>query len=62
MVKGKFRYHFKGGRTMIDKNRYKTMKEAKAWARGHNKYIPKGFSKVVKVTTIKKPKKKRRKK
>ena len=34
---GKFKYHFKAGFTMVDRNKFKTMKEAQDWARSHNR-------------------------
>lgn len=57
-MKGKFIYKFADGTQMVDRNRYKTIKEAKSWAKGHNKSAPKS-DKVIAV--IKRPIKKKTK-
>ena len=36
-MKGKYVYVFGDGSVMTDRNGYKTMRAAKAWAKGHNK-------------------------
>jgi len=37
MTKGKYIYEFEDGSKMIDRNNYKTLGEAKSWARSHNR-------------------------
>ena len=56
-MKGKFRYHFANGSSMVDRNGYKTLSGAKAWAHGHN-LSPKTrkTEKVVKITMVKRKK------
>jgi len=49
MVKGKFKYIFKDGSSMTDRNGYKPLSGAKAWAKAYNKAQKKKSRKVALV-------------
>jgi len=61
-MKGKFRFHYKDGSTMIDKNGFKTMSEASIWVKNHNSSaVTKRMGlEIVKITTINERKTKRK--
>ena len=55
-IKAKFRFHFSDGFSMADRNKLKTLKQAKSFARNHNSAPTKIRSqfggRIIKVTTI----------
>ena len=57
MVRGKFRFTFKSGDSMIDRNRIKTLEQAKTFARNHNKGTRAKSEKIVKVERVRRKRK-----
>ncbi len=58
MVKGKFKFIFRDGSTMIDRNGYKSISGARLWARAHNLASETlKQERVIKVVPLKKKKK-----
>jgi len=47
---GKFKFYFKSGFSMVDRNKIKTLSGAKSFARGHNKSDK---DKIIRVEVVK---------
>jgi len=52
-MKGKFRFHYANGETMIDRNGYKTLAAASNWVRASNRGTRTKGWKIVKITKVK---------
>ena len=53
IMKAKFKFIFRDGTTMRDRNSYRTIAQARAWAKAHNKYTQRKTRKVLRVVPIK---------
>ena len=52
MGKGKFKFHFKSGYTIVDRNKFTKLSQAQAWVRAHNKGTKIKGDKIVKTTIV----------